>query len=84
MGAVEENKGGRKMIKKLVMVDGKAMSCSVEGCTEPAVRKIRVQTGGTILVRRDDLAGKIVQTEEITYSEHWYCKNHALIIESGH
>ena len=84
MGAVKENKGGRRMIKKLVMVDGKAMSCSVEGCEEPAVRKVRVQTGGIIIVRTDDDKGKIVQTEEITYSEHWYCKNHALLIESGH
>ena len=60
------------------------MICAVEGCELPAVRKVKVQTGGRILARTDDEQGKIVQTEEITYSEHGYCKNHALLIESGH
>lgn len=72
------------MIKKLVMVDGKAMVCSLEGCEEPAERKVRVATGGEIIVRSDDGHGNIVQKEKITYSEHWYCKNHALLIERGH
>ena len=66
------------------MEDGKAMICAVDGCEEPAVRKVRTQTGGNILVRSDDKQGKIIQTEEILYVENWYCENHALLIESGH
>ena len=72
------------MIVDLIMEDGKAMVCAVEGCEEPAVRKVRTQTGGSVLARSDDGQGKIIQTEEVTYSEHWYCRNHALLIESGH
>jgi len=67
----------------LLMENGKALLCELDGCEEPAYKKVRTATGGRIVVRTDK-GGKIIQTEEITYSGHWYCKFHAHLIESGH
>lgn len=68
----------------LLMENGKALICELDGCEEPAYKKVRTQTGGRTVAREDNLTGKIIQTAEITYSEHWYCKFHAHLIESGH
>lgn len=57
--------------------------CEVTECSYPAVRKVRTPVGGSHQVSMDN-GREVITQSEILYAEHWYCKFHAQLIESGH